>query len=328
MAATCGRPVQPGPPADLPLPEVVRRPCPPDVGARAYEHVARLVSFGGRHTGSPGWQRSLDYIAAEIVRLGLRPVRDRWIDQREKLVFENISVTLPGRSSTRIVIGAHHDTKCTSGHDEPRHNFEFVGANDSGSGVGLLLALAEVWKDADRGATLEIVFFDGEESIPYVWDIDRALFGSRRFVKEYQERIRVRPDEPRIAAFVLLDMVGAADLDIDDEENSDPRLRRIFRRAAEACGHERYFFQREQKVSDDHLPFLQAGIPSIDLIDIADNPQWHTPDDTLEHISARSLQIVAEVVVTALPVLESEYAGVAPRAEATDAAAGDTGRAR
>ncbi|MHC4899378.1 MAG: M28 family metallopeptidase, partial [Planctomycetota bacterium] len=220
--------------------------------------------------------------------------------------FENVWVTLPGKSKDRLILACHHDTKCCTGHGDPLNNFHFVGANDSGSGVGLMLALAKELRDRKNIATIQLVFFDGEESIPFAWDLKRALFGSRRFVRRYQQELLDLGGGPRIRGLVLLDMVGAVDLQIDDETNSDRGFHRIFRSAAAACGHERYFFKNKHSVTDDHVPFLDNHIRAIDLIDLYDNPQWHTSADTLEHISQRSLQIVGEVVLTALPALEQE----------------------
>jgi Zn-dependent M28 family amino/carboxypeptidase len=296
-----------------PEPPVVTRPAdlPDDIGERAYAHVEALVALGARHTGSPGWSSALDYIAATLHNLGLAVRRDRWQDPDEDLWFENVHATVGGRGSARIVLAAHHDTKRTSGHPDPEHNFEFVGANDSGSGVGLLLALAAHLAEHPPATTVELVFFDGEESIPFDWDLERALFGSRRYVETYQREREQRPDTPAIAAMILLDMVGARDLQIDEETKSDASLRAVFRAAAKAVGHDDVFFFHRHAVTDDHVPFLDAGIPAIDLIDLYDNPQWHTPDDTLEHISARSLQKVGEVVLTALPVVARRFADAA-----------------
>ena len=279
-----------------------------DIGRHAYDHVRKLVALGPRHTGSPGWYRATAYIKQELKKLGLTPQRDRWVHPIEKLTFENIWVTFPGKTKDRLILACHHDTKCCGSHPNPDDNFHFVGANDSGSGVGLLLALAKELQDRRSNqqniATIQLVFFDGEESIPFDWNLKRALFGSRRFVRRYQQQRLDLGGGPRIRGMVLLDMVGAADLQIDDETNSHRGMHRDFRAAARACGHQRYFFQHQHSVTDDHMPFLNDGIPAIDLIDLYDNPHWHTAEDTLAHISQSSLQIVAEVVLTALPALE------------------------
>jgi glutaminyl-peptide cyclotransferase len=293
----------------LPMPRVA---SPRDLGARAFAHIAELVSYGARYPGSEGHSRAVDYIASTLSEAGLEPVLDRWTVESEGLELCNVVARIPGRIPERIVIGCHHDTKKTSGHDDPSHNFEFVGANDSGSGVGLLLELARCWAaDGDLPVTVEVVFFDGEESVPFRWDIERALFGSRHYVANYREARMLGLDTPAAApilAFVLLDLVGSRDLQIDDDELSDALLKRIVARAARLHGHESIFFKTFTRVTDDHVPFLDAGIPAIDLIDIADNPQWHRPTDTLEHLAPESLQIVGEVVRTALPAIAAALA--------------------
>jgi hypothetical protein len=162
------------------LPQVTAVESPDDIGKRAYAHVQKLVSFGERYPGSEGWEQAIEYISAELKEIGLETNRDTWTDRLEGITFTNISAVLPGDSPHRILVACPHDTKNCTGHDDPEHNFEFLGANDSGSGVGLVLELARELSRTRHRATYEFVFFDGEESIPFHWDITRALFGSRR----------------------------------------------------------------------------------------------------------------------------------------------------
>jgi glutaminyl-peptide cyclotransferase len=284
--------------------------APADLGQRALDHVKAIVTYGARHSGTsptPGWSRQLDYITGELQKQGLEPVRDAWTEEREGIAFTNVSATIRGRRPERIVIACHHDTKCTQGHADPTHNFEFVGANDGGSGVGLLLALAPLLAQPQRDATIELVFFDGEESLDWDWnEARRALFGSKRHVRR-QRDAELKSGAPRIAAMVLLDMVGRTDLHIQEELFSTPRLRTIVWSAAKACGHQAQFFRNSQAASDDHKPYLDVGIPAVDLIDLVDNPNWHKATDTVGNLSAASLQRVGEVVLTALPLIEREY---------------------
>ncbi len=286
--------------------------APVELGQTAYDHIARIVDFGARDVGSEGWRKGLHYIATEIRRLGLEPVRDRWTDERDQVTFENISVTLPGTQPERIVLACHHDTKRTHGHRDPARNFHFVGANDSGSGVGLLLALLGHLKDGKRRATLQFVFLDGEESLDWEWnDAVRALYGSRRFVRQHRDRLLLG-EESRIAALILLDMVGRKDLQIDEETKSTPELREILWSAAVACGHQARVFRNQWPVNDDHLPFLDVGIPAVDIIDLHDNPDWHKPSDTLDKLSPDSLRLVADLVLTMLPEVERRYVPAVP----------------
>jgi len=291
------------------IPPMTKAKAPLDLGFRAYGHVQTLVNYGPRHVGSKGWKQAIDFIMGELTDMGLEPRRDEWFNGKEQLSFTNISVTLKGTSKDKIVIGCHHDTKKCVGHHDPAHNFRFVGANDSGSGVGLLIELARILKNVEHVATYEFVFFDGEESLPWDWDKKRALFGSKRYVRHY---VQARFDEPEntpiIQAFILIDMVGAKDLQIDEETNSDKELRDIFYAAAKANGHEKYFYVDSLPVTDDHTPFLDdTKVRCINLIDFEDNPHWHKASDALEHISADSLHLVGEVVLTALPAIETRF---------------------
>jgi glutaminyl-peptide cyclotransferase len=288
--------------------------APADLGERAFEKLRTIVGFGPRHTAAtptPGWSQQLDYIENELLAAGLKPTRDTWTDRKELLTFSNVSAVIPGRSKDRIVLACHHDTKCTQGHADPKNNFHFVGANDGGSAVALLLALAPTLAARQGEATVELLFLDGEESLDWRWnDGSRAMFGSKRYVQRHRDGLE-QPQEPPIRALVLLDMVARTDLHIQEELYSDERLRKIAFAAAVATGRQRSFFQASESASDDHIPFLLAGIPSIDLIDLKGNPHWHEPTDTIDNCSAASMQAVADVVLTMLPAVERAFVGAA-----------------
>ncbi|HLQ38613.1 MAG TPA: M28 family metallopeptidase [Planctomycetota bacterium] len=280
---------------------------PADLGERALAHVVNVVAFGDRYAGQPGWRKQLDYIAAAIEKCGLRAEHDGWTEPKENLFFENLSVTIPGSRQERIVLAAHHDTKRTQGHDDPAHNFAFAGANDGGSGIGLLLAMLPALQAHKGAATIQLLFLDGEESLDWDWNhAARALFGSKRFVKAHRDALLVGSEKP-IVAMVLLDMVGRADLHLQEETYSTAELREILWSAAVACGHQQHFFAASNGAEDDHKPFLDAGIPAVDLIDLEGNPTWHKPTDTVANLSAASLQQVGEVVLTMLPEIERQY---------------------
>ncbi len=288
------------------------RRAPSALGERAMDHVQRLVDMGPRNPGNPaapGWSMQLDYITDRLQALKVRHHRDTWTDRKELITFTNVIATIPGKVPERILLACHHDTKCTQGHRDPENNFHFVGANDGGSGVALLLELARVLRDRDNVATVQLVFFDGEESLDWRWnDGERALFGSKRFVTRHRDAVMLG-EEAEIRALILLDMVGRTDLHIQEELYSTPALRSLAYSAAVACGHERHFFQRSEAASDDHTPFLDAGIPAVDLIDLNGNPHWHKQTDTIENMSAASIQKVADVVLTMLPEVERMYVG-------------------
>ncbi|MFO1077842.1 MAG: M28 family peptidase [Planctomycetota bacterium] len=306
------------PPAGDPIDKDKKLPltpvrAPAGFGEAAFAHVQALCALGPRTPGSekrpatPGWTRQLTYIEDELKQHGITPVRDTWTDRKELITFTNLSATLPGKSKDRILLCCHHDTKCTQGHPDPAHNFDFVGANDGASGVAALLALAPVLAAGGHEATIELVFFDGEESLDWKWnDAVRALFGSKRYVQRHREAQLVG-GESRIAAVVLLDMVGRTDMHLQEELYSTPELRTIQWSAAVACGHDAHFFKRAAGACDDHVPFLLHGIPAVDLIDLDDNPFWHTEKDTVEFMSPQSLQVTGDVVLTMLPEIERTY---------------------
>lgn len=278
-------------------------------GEKAFLHVQSLVAMGPRYFGQPGWSKQLTYIEQQLKKAGIEAKRDTWTDRRELITFSNISATIPGKSKKRIVLACHHDTKCTTGHPDEAHNFHFVGANDGASAVALLLELAPLLKKRDNEATIELVFFDGEESLDWDWHSGaRALFGSKRYVKRHRDALLLG-EEPRIEAMVLLDMVGGKQLHIQEELYSTPLLRRLCWSAAVATGNQKHFYQdhRAEAASDDHKPFLDVGIPAVDLIDLNSNKTWHTPQDTVENMDPESIRKVADVVMTMLPAIEQAY---------------------
>ncbi len=283
--------------------------APKDLGDRALEQVRTLTGFGPRYAGTPGWSQQLEHIDKTLQAHGLTVERDTWTDRKELITFTNLSVTIPGKRKDRIVLACHHDTKCTTGHPDAANNFHFVGANDGASGVALLLELAPVLQKTPREATSVLVFFDGEESLDWSWnEAARALFGSKRYVKRHRDALLIDPKkEPRIAALVLLDMVGRTDLHLQEELYSTPKLRSILWGAAVACGHQASVFRRAESASDDHKPFLDVGIPSVDLLDLNGNPHWHKATDTIENMSGKSLQITADLVLSMLPEIERAF---------------------
>ena len=203
----------------------------------------------------------------------------------------NVIATIPGRRPERIILASHYDTKRAP-------NFRFVGASDGASSTAALLELARVLKARrDLPFTIELLFFDGEEAV-HEWSATDSTYGSRHYV----EAARKSGSLKSIRALILLDMIGDRDLTIRRDPNSTRWLTDIIWAAAQKLGH-RQFMNEEMAIEDDHLPFLKAGVPAVDIIDL-DYAAWHTPQDTMDAISARSLQIVGDVVIAALPEIE------------------------
>jgi glutaminyl-peptide cyclotransferase len=262
---------------------------------RAWEHLRQLVAIGPRPAGSPAIEQSRRYIKDQLAAVGLIAVEQAWTDDTPtgKLPMVNLIATIPGARKDRIVIGGHYDTKRF-----PR--FRFVGANDGGSSAAFLIELARALKPRRNAFTIELLFLDGEEAVNEVWAGSDNTYGSRHYV----DVARRDGSLATRLAFVLVDMIGDRDLRIKRDAYSTPWLTDAIWEAARRQKLEEYFVPASTQIEDDHLPFLKAGVPSVDIIDL-EYEQWHTPGDTLDAVSARSLQIVGDVVVAALPQIEA-----------------------
>jgi Zn-dependent M28 family amino/carboxypeptidase len=260
-------------------------------GAAALRHVERLVAIGPRPAGSPGGVRAREYITAELKRAGVQvrvePFEADTPDGRVKMA--NVVGVVAGRRSDVIIIGGHYDTKVFPA-------FRFVGANDGGSSTALLLELARALAARPRELTHWIAFFDGEEARG-AWTSTDSLYGSRRMAADLARRNQL----PR--ALIVADMIGDRDLNIRREAASTPWLTDLVWDSARRLGQSTHFLPDARAVEDDHVPFMRVGVPATLLIDF-DFPWWHTAEDTLDKVSARSLQVVGDVLLDALPAIE------------------------
>jgi hypothetical protein len=269
------------------------QPAPEFDGKRAFEHVRQLVEIGPRPAGSPGAARARDYITAQLRALGII-VDEQAFDARTPrgmVRMVNLRATIPGARGTagpRLIVSGHYDTKLFE-------DFRFVGANDGGSSAAFLIELARVLSEGKRGLAIELVFFDGEEAV-IDWNVgDDNTYGSRHYVAAAQKDGALA----NVRAMILVDMIGDRDLRIMRETNSTAWLTDTIWSAARRAGR-REFVDDYLEVQDDHLPFLRAGVPAVDIIDL-DYPAWHTPEDTLDKVAPESLQAVGDVVLAALP---------------------------
>jgi Zn-dependent M28 family amino/carboxypeptidase len=257
------------------------------------------VRFGPRPAGSAANRRMVRFLARALREAGARGVRV----QRP---YRNVVARIPGSEPGAIVIGAHHDTKdAIPG---------FVGANDGASGVAVVLELARALGGHADGPSVYLALFDAEEARgdrAFAVDGDR---GSRQYVR-YAARPRDRQGSApleRTRAMVLLDMVGDCDLRVPREANSDRDLYDAVAAGAERASGDRAsaFGGTAPPVDDDHTPFLEAGIPALDLIDFTFGPGstpgawWHTPEDRLDKVCAASLGTVGPALIAALPGLD------------------------
>jgi glutaminyl-peptide cyclotransferase len=262
-------------------------------GGRALDHVRQIVAIGTRVAGSDGAQKTRDYIKTQLTPLGLTVEEQPFVGQTPlgpaKMV--NLRVRIPGGSGQRrLVIAGHYDTKLFK-------ELTFVGANDGGSSTAFLIELARVLKDRRNAIPIELLFLDGEEAV-IEWQDGDHTYGSQYYVDAAKKDGTLS----QIRALILVDMIGDRDLHILRESNSTRWLTDTIWAAAKRLKRPE-FVDRETPIEDDHLPFLHAGVEAVDLIDL-DYPAWHTQNDTLDKLSASSLQAVGDVLVAALPDLE------------------------
>jgi len=276
-----------------PLDQTQGKPAPVIFdGQRAYADVQTQVAYGPRVPGSEGHAKVREWMRAELESAGWQVE----VQESEALghPIRNI-VAKRGGESPQIIIGAHYDTRIVADQDpDPAKRTEFVpGANDGASGVAVLLELSRVLP-ADT-LPVWLVFFDAEDNGRLNgWD---WILGSRVFVKD-------NPIHPQ--AVVIVDMIGDTDLNFYKERNSDPALTDEIWLVAENLGHADVFIpEYKYSMLDDHTPFLEAGLPAIDIIDF-DYPYWHTTQDTPDKVSADSLQAVGETLQTWIVQLSSQ----------------------
>ena len=262
--------------------------------AKAWEHLRQQVAIGPRPSGSPGNVKNRDYIKATLAGFGIKTVEQPFDGATPlgPIKMVNLLATIPGQRPDRIVLASHFDTKIF-------RDFRFVGASDGASSTAALLELGRVLKARPQlPVTIELLFLDGEEATGE-WQGTDNTYGSRYYVAAAGKAGTLKS----LRALILLDMIGDRQLNRRREQNSTPWLTSIIWNTAKKLGHGAQFLDEVTPIEDDHIPLLKAGVAAVDLIDL-DYPAWHTAQDTLDNVAARSLQIVGDVVVAALPEIE------------------------
>jgi glutaminyl-peptide cyclotransferase len=263
-------------------------------GQKAWDDVAYQVSLGARIPDSPAHQQVENWIVKEIQSAGWQAELQN--DTMMGHPVHNI-VAKFGQGRPWVIVAAHYDSRLKADQDpDPQKLSQPVpAANDGASGVAVLLELARILPsqmNSSGGTSLPgyrqiwLVFLDAEDNgdIPG-WD---WILGSKSFVGSLQDK----PD-----AAVVIDMIGDANLDIYKELNSNPQLTDQIWGQADRLGYSQYFIpQPKYRMLDDHIPFLDAGIPAVDIIDF-DYPYWHTTSDTADKVSAQSLKIVGDTLL-------------------------------
>lgn len=301
MALSACSPQKPAPPAAIPGDEADTTTADPAVlsGASALNEARKFVDLGPKEPGTPSAVQAAQYIVSRLrqfqVEAEIQAFRDT--TPHGDMTFRNVLGRIPGDTPWIIMLGAHYDTKTGIP--------DFVGANDSGSGVGLLLTLARVLqRNAPHPFEIRFAFFDGEECMVNYTETD-GFHGSRHLSGQMLKDGSLR----RIAAFILLDMVGDKNLSITIPRNSDRHLVSLAFDAARQEGVRHQFTLFPYAIGDDHDAFLSKGVPAIDLIDFqygsapGRNDYWHTPEDTIDKLSAESLETVGRVALHMIDTL-------------------------
>jgi hypothetical protein len=284
-------------------------------GERAFELVRKQVEFGPRPAGSAELERTRNFMIDQLKSYGLKIMTDEFhantpIGDRRMV---NVTAELPGESNNVVIISSHYDTKYFK-------EIKFVGANDGGSSTGALMEIARVMAASKQKPkmTYWFVFFDGEEAFCFDWDechnpnpadpktpLPDHTYGSRRYVTQLIEKKELQ----RVQAMILLDMMGYKNLRLGRADLGTAWLTDIVWQTGKQLGYSSVFIDSLEGVGDDdHGPFLKAGVDALDIIQLSTYEYWHTKDDTLDKISAKSLKTVGDAVLVSLPKIEERLA--------------------
>jgi len=271
---------------------------PPSIDAnRAFQYVKEVVKFGERPIGSANHKKLENYILEHLKGDEVETDRFTADTVAGKFPVDNIIAKYPGTKDGIIVIAGHYDTNL------PLKGTGYVGANDGGSTTAILLEFANQLRGKKLdGYSVWLLWTDAEEAVR-TWSDSDSLYGTKHLAARWEQDGTAK----KIKAFLLTDMIGDADLDVDRDANSTKWLEDTVYEAATRLGYQSHFFVHENAIEDDHLPFMKNGVPCADIIDIDygyNNVYHHTPQDTIDKLSPKSLQIVGSVVLETIRILD------------------------
>jgi glutaminyl-peptide cyclotransferase len=264
-------------------------------GKRAFAYVAKQVSFGPRPSGSQPILHLQDYLQSELKSYGCTVETDAFNADTPvgRLPMKNILVKIPGEKPGVILLGTHYDTLLKE---------NFVGADDAGSSTAVMLELARLLCAQHGKYAVWIAFFDGEEAMKQ-WSDNDSRYGSRQMAA----RLSTSGDIKKIRAFLLADIVGGRKAQFLRESSSTPALIDLVWNTAAKLGYSAIFLNDMTSAEDDHDSFMKRGVPAVDVIaDFVNNGYWHTPQDSLDKISPRTLAIVGHVFLESVKQLQSK----------------------
>ena len=260
------------------------------------QYVKEIVAYGPRYLGSPGHAKVEGYLRVHLK--GDELLEDPFtVDSPEgKFQGRNFIAKFPGKKDGIIVIASHYDT------NYPLRKTSFIGANDGAATSALLLELTQHLRGGKLdGYSVWLLWTDAEEAVRQWTDSD-SVYGSRHLAETWEKDGTLK----RVKAFLLADMIGDADLDIQRDSNSTPWLEDLVLEAATRLGYQSHFFAQTAGVQDDHLPFAERDVPVADVIDLDygyNNVFHHTTQDTVDKLSPRSLEISGDVILETVQLL-------------------------
>src|SRR6266481_801272 len=276
-------------------------------GKRAFAQVAKQLSFGPRPSGSPAIAQLQEYTLSELKSYGCLVETDSFGSDTPigRVPMKNILVKIPGESPAIIVLATHYDTARSARDPRTREVHPmptFVGADDGGSSTGLMLELARLLCQQHGKHAVWIAFLDGEEAM-HDWSDTDGRYGSRQMAA----KLGMSGDLKKVKGFLLADIVGGRTAVFKREASSTPALVDLMWNTAAKLGYSGLFSNEGTSAEDDHDPFLKRGVPSVDVIgDFINNGYWHTPQDSLDKISARTLAITGHVFLETVKQLQAK----------------------
>jgi glutaminyl-peptide cyclotransferase len=251
-------------------------------GAEALVAAKEQVDMGARHPGSEGHAEVQEWIQDRLEAVGWEVAAQPF--EYGGITLRNFVASHADLRGPLVILGAHYDTRPVADRDAARPDAPVPGANDGASGVAVLIELARVLPSDGLACEIRLAFFDAEDSGRIAgWD---WVLGSRHMAATLEE-------EPQ--AVIIVDMVGDRDLRLPQEGNSNPALADAIWSAAQAAGLTAFVDEVGPSILDDHTPFLERGWPAVDIIDFT-YPYWHTTEDTLDKLSAESLEQVGRAI--------------------------------
>jgi glutaminyl-peptide cyclotransferase len=276
-------------------------PLPHIDAKRAFQYTREVAAFGPRYMGSENHKKLERYILDHLKGDQVEDDAFTADTVEGKFPVRNIIAKFPGTKDGLIVILGHYDTVY------PLRNSGFVGANDGGSSTAILLEYANQLRgglhDKKReGYSVWLVWTDGEEAVKSWTDTD-SVYGARHLAEKWEKDGTLK----KIKALMVMDMIGDADLNIDRNTKGAAWLLDLIYAAAERQGYQSHFYARQGSLEDDHVPFFNRGVPCADVIDLDygyNNVFWHTPQDTIDKLSPKSLAIVGDTIMETIRMLD------------------------